>query len=1255
MQAPQREGAVKGAPPQVSAEEFKRNLSKLEIILAREANEDCIEGIEPPPIGASAEEFKRNLSKLEIILAMEANEDCIEPSPIGAMAWFNIKKRLAEEAKHAKHEIEDELMDTFSQMVASRHDGLLTKDLLVKAHGADFKLWAKLDTVGAGTVVMDQFVAYMLGQYDTRQAKHKDGGEKYIKAICFTFRRGLKTKEQIAAEEAALQAIFNELIEKAEGVYNLLVQKDATPDAQGQPTLRKLELTECVGDDGRFVGLYDEIDKAKVGTISIDRFLEYCRERHNTMEAATVDTGKAWLENLLSTLYSACMSNAERERAAREAELHLEEITVEIEQTFTMIAQQNPIDDLVREQDLIAAQGGDFKLFSKISMGAQAITMENFCTYLLHTREAREKKNQGKGDAWVATLTHTLRRGCKSDDELAAEHAAMRVRLNNLLEDVGAVFRLLVRQEPSDEVLRKPILLAAQPQDPDLFERIDKEGTGAVVVEDFLAFFRSTHDTMEKAAVDSGHIWLEDLVTSLQVNVMSAAEKAAQEAARSVELEELIEEVEAVFHLVASFRGESEQLTRPVLLEVQGGDFKLFEKIETAAKGFIEREDWLAYFRLAHAAREEKNQGKGDAWVRTLCYTLRRKCKSPEEIVEETATRLAARESLMVGVAQLHALVGDSDRLVRKPALVDAYPIDPSLFEHIGEGKEEAINLERWLAFFRSTHDTMEASKPGEGHCWVDNLVGMIRSACLDATQLEAEEMVRQLEAEALLEEAGGIFLLVARYTGDGDVESVSHADLLAVQGFETKLFDKIAEGSQVITAQVWASYMERMRAAKEVKKTGAGNRWLRSMSYSLGRKCRSEAEIEAEKALRATKMTAQLDLLARIHHMMEPLAPLPEPGLLSKEALLAVKPYEPDLYERVLGLGLFTVPRGGSDPVPLGVSLEAWQAYFEKQSSLLENQHVGDGLEWLIDQAHTLRLTACGAEELAEELAALAALVEALRSEADAIFDLLVAGGGGRGLRKEQLVAVQGADYGLWAKMDPEGTGVVGTEQWSGFLLGAFEAKNKIRFGKGEAWLRNLFYTLQLKLGEMRPPSAPNEPVAPVAAWRASNKPVMFKKLLAMSPLPGMRQSVGIKELRRIVMLMMERELCVCVEVWRYHTEFDRLMQAQHLAGAASTIQAAISGRGLRLQVGPLLNEQPLAAANTIKAGMRGADARMTSMELTTTAIMISSMRLQGGVLGAAARKEFKSAQVGDALLHEAWLMGQVTTAEYIVQCQTY
>ena len=88
---------------------------------------------------------------------------------------------------------------------------------------------------------------------------------------------------------------------------------------------------------------------------------------------------------------------------------------------------------------------------------------------------------------------------------------------------------------------------------------------------------------------------------------------------------------------------------------------------------------------------------------------------------------------------------------VTKEVLVEAYTLDTELFDAIDIDGGGAVRLPEWLDFFRNTYQSKEEAGMGSGEVWIENMVQSLREACMDAKELAAERMARELEVEELM------------------------------------------------------------------------------------------------------------------------------------------------------------------------------------------------------------------------------------------------------------------------------------------------------------------------------------------------------------------------------------------------------------------------------------------------------------------------------------------------------------------------
>ena len=129
---------------------------------------------------------------------------------------------------------------------------------------------------------------------------------------------------------------------------------------------------------------------------------------------------------------------------------------------------------------------------------------------------------------------------------------------------------MLIQKDSSDQVLRKTELAAVFPTDTELFDRIDKSEDGQITLEEWLGFLRTTHAVMEENEMESGDRWLENIIEALRLACMGKAERDAQEAAREIEIAELMDYVEKTYAILASQNTEDAVLRKRELVKAHG-------------------------------------------------------------------------------------------------------------------------------------------------------------------------------------------------------------------------------------------------------------------------------------------------------------------------------------------------------------------------------------------------------------------------------------------------------------------------------------------------------------------------------------------------------------------------------------------------------------------------------------------------------------------------------------------------------------
>ena len=88
----------------------------------------------------------------------------------------------------------------------------------------------------------------------------------------------------------------------------------------------------------------------------------------------------------------------------------------------------------------------------------------------------------------------------------------------------------------------------------------------------------------------------------------------------------------------------------------------------------VDLENWMTYLEQEHNKREEKKQGNGDKWIRTLLHTLKSNCMTHDELSSRKVymIELMDRAEDAFGLLANRDL-GDEDAM-RKEELLAAYP-----------------------------------------------------------------------------------------------------------------------------------------------------------------------------------------------------------------------------------------------------------------------------------------------------------------------------------------------------------------------------------------------------------------------------------------------------------------------------------------------------------------------------------------------------------------------------------------------------
>jgi len=129
---------------------------------------------------------------------------------------------------------------------------------------------------------------------------------------------------------------------------------------------------------------------------------------------------------------------------------------------------------------------------------------------------------------------------------------------------------MLNAKDPDHDYVIKEVLVAAFTLDTELFDAIDAEGTGKILLPEWLNFFRNTLRSKEEAVMGSGQEWVTKMVESLRAACLDAAELEAERAARAMEVEELMTIAEKAYGALATQNKQDEVLRKPELVKAHG-------------------------------------------------------------------------------------------------------------------------------------------------------------------------------------------------------------------------------------------------------------------------------------------------------------------------------------------------------------------------------------------------------------------------------------------------------------------------------------------------------------------------------------------------------------------------------------------------------------------------------------------------------------------------------------------------------------
>jgi len=203
---------------------------------------------------------------------------------------------------------------------------------------------------------------------------------------------------------------------------------------------------------------------------------------------------------------------------------------------------------------------------------------------------------------------------------LAATKQAMGTLGAPLFKEATSVYEMIASQGSGDQgLMDKEELVLAHGGDMQPFEKLDSSSDGSVTKDDWLGYLHLIYQEREEKTEGEGGQWVTTLLHTLKHNLEAeASEKAKYELGAPV-----LKESQAIFALIAKQDGDdADIMQKSELVAVHGGDFKLFEKLDTSADGSVSMDEWVDYLKKEYSDKEKKKQGKGSKWILTLLHTL---------------------------------------------------------------------------------------------------------------------------------------------------------------------------------------------------------------------------------------------------------------------------------------------------------------------------------------------------------------------------------------------------------------------------------------------------------------------------------------------------------------------------------------------------------------------------------------------------------------------------------------------------------
>lgn len=174
--------------------------------------------------------------------------------------------------------------------------------------------------------------------------------------------------------------------------------------------------------------------------------------------------------------------------------------------------------------------------------------------------------------------------------------------------------RLAAYDDPDDGVTKEALEIAYQGNS-DVFEDLDRNGI--ITKDEFLSYLSKIHTAKRAKQVGLGDQWLQMTLTTLEsgcdVHDLATFRESPQEAAtRTGPTEEHIAYARTIFQGMSKLSEPRDTMRKEDLVTVQGGDFRMLEKMDLNSDGVVTVGEWLAFITREHSIKRAKRKGSGD-------------------------------------------------------------------------------------------------------------------------------------------------------------------------------------------------------------------------------------------------------------------------------------------------------------------------------------------------------------------------------------------------------------------------------------------------------------------------------------------------------------------------------------------------------------------------------------------------------------------------------------------------------------------